>query len=1419
MDQTSYFKYVPNVFKQLFSYQQNMQSQKNLSSLNKEKEFVQQDSNKFYPIIKNEIGLTEDSNKLLHQEKELDVLQNKEVKKIESKQDDLQLEQNQMMNIFTSVQQQKEFVQQDSNKFYPIIKNEIDLTEESNKLLHQEKELNVLQNKEVNKIESKQDDLQLEQNQMMNIFTSVLQQKELEHKLKEIEDYKFNKNIYSQRYFEEQIKIIQEKVILNKDKTEIIKNFQLPEIKGPFQNFINDIEQKQVNTKIHTFLLELENKFNQKQKKSLRELSKQRFFISEIKNFDQQQILNEVQSFIEDQIADFQSIYICKDVISLRYLFQVTSSESFVTFQENKSIKSQILFPDDNNLKYKNISKKKFDVTNYKKCFYTKLYLLLKFEQYQKCYANILQLRTNPNKLYLYDSECIDKIINFIKLQQISKEFQYLIEIFESQHLEQMQSSFKQYTKYLKENYKYQSGESLEKIINQTTLSILKHSLYFQETETRVSENSKLGFKSKNEPSKLIKDQNSNTQNYQNKFYNLYNQQDNQNMQCIHQNNSKNTICQKNLKNNNPKQNQNDNNFKDNYNNQNNNNNNNYRENNLNNNNGQNNQNNNERYNYQDNNKDQNNQNNKDGQNYSQNKQNNNEGQNDQNNNNNLNNQNNNEGQNDQNNNNNLNNQNNNDGQNNNQNNWNNNDGQNDNQNNQNNNEEYNDQNNNNNQNNQNNNEGYNNQNNNNNQNNQNNNDGQNNNQNNQNNNDGQNDNQNNQNNNDGENDNQNNQNNNGEQNNQNNDDGHNNQNNNGGQNNQNNENNEQVLINQNQQNRKYILQLDGGGLRGIIQLFFLSALEELVGQLCDDIFYFIGGTSIGGIIALALRIRKPAKEILEVIIHYFNQNIFLNGFNKYFNGLFSSSFNPDSNLYNILREQIFQDRVFSNIQKNTLVTSAYLDENNKIIPVCFVRFQRVAQEQNLQQNIVMLYKIESRLNDYNTPVRFTQQINGIQYGNAPLWQIAASSSAAYPFLNKFKFAFANNPYQDREFIDGGYLFNNVDILLIEFIKQIDRGYDQNNKLNDYILLSLGNQIHSQNIELIQPNEQDIELQLPSNLFQFIFQRNNILNKSNRNQQQSIFLTQRHCQGQQNDHNLHYLRLTPQNIERDIVLDDTLFETLDYMQLVGHRFIQQLGDNLQIFNIQNNNQFSQIENLEQIHQNDYQQLNDIINRINITEITENYQTFEQYCSSREGQEVENQLIDILQNFYLRNRQIKTSKMIDPKDNLFHKIIYPIQFFEDSRNIYKQQNFKGVLQLAASVESVKLLVKLLSLIEEFIEIRNDNINVVNYIREQIGQNRWNSLIGASANNRTRAFIFLMQKIIEREHNFEQVDLINNFATQNIQQQQQQNLRNILNEIVTNQQNSYKQFTLFKEQHNNLLEVSNQKFREIVQWWIN
>ena len=70
------------------------------------------------------------------------------------------------------------------------------------------------------------------------------------------------------------------------------------------------------------------------------------------------------------------------------------------------------------------------------------------------------------------------------------------------------------------------------------------------------------------------------------------------------------------------------------------------------------------------------------------------------------------------------------------------------------------------------------------------------------------------------------------------------------------------------QKNRKRILALDGGGIKGAFAAGFLETIEEATGKRIAEYFDLIAGTSTGGIIALGLGLGMSASEISKFYVN-----------------------------------------------------------------------------------------------------------------------------------------------------------------------------------------------------------------------------------------------------------------------------------------------------------------------------------------------------------------------------------------------------------------------------------------------------------------------------------------------------------------------------------------------------------------------
>lgn len=116
-----------------------------------------------------------------------------------------------------------------------------------------------------------------------------------------------------------------------------------------------------------------------------------------------------------------------------------------------------------------------------------------------------------------------------------------------------------------------------------------------------------------------------------------------------------------------------------------------------------------------------------------------------------------------------------------------------------------------------------------------------------------------------------------------------------------------------------YTLALSGGGYKGLFTAHVLVELEKQFGCPIAQKFDLIAGTSIGGIIALALALEIPASEIEQMFLKngkkIFKKRWFLS------NGFFFKSKYANKGLFSVL-EEIFKDKKISDLKHRVLITS-----------------------------------------------------------------------------------------------------------------------------------------------------------------------------------------------------------------------------------------------------------------------------------------------------------------------------------------------------------------------------------------------------------------------------------------------------------------------------------------------------------------
>lgn len=215
------------------------------------------------------------------------------------------------------------------------------------------------------------------------------------------------------------------------------------------------------------------------------------------------------------------------------------------------------------------------------------------------------------------------------------------------------------------------------------------------------------------------------------------------------------------------------------------------------------------------------------------------------------------------------------------------------------------------------------------------------------------------------------------------------------------------------------ILTIDGGGIKGLYSAAFIAGLEKRFNKQIADCFDLIAGTSTGGILALALAAKIPAKDIVKFYKDW-GPKIFPQRFTKYYmikSLLFSKYANT------VLEEAL--RHVFGKLK----IKDVYSSENPTAL--CIPSINAVTGEPYV----------------FKTP----HDSKLIRDLDCYLWEVGLATSAAPTYLPLAKIALADSTSSNL-FVDGGLWANNPSkVALVEGLTYIE------SDINNIELLSIGN--------------------------------------------------------------------------------------------------------------------------------------------------------------------------------------------------------------------------------------------------------------------------------------------------------------------------------------------------------------------------
>lgn len=201
---------------------------------------------------------------------------------------------------------------------------------------------------------------------------------------------------------------------------------------------------------------------------------------------------------------------------------------------------------------------------------------------------------------------------------------------------------------------------------------------------------------------------------------------------------------------------------------------------------------------------------------------------------------------------------------------------------------------------------------------------------------------------------------------------------------------------------RGRLLCLDGGGIRGLVLIQTLINLEEAVGRPIVDCFDWIGGTSTGGILALALSCGKSLRECQRLYFRLKEQAFV--GMRPY----------PSETLENMLKEYLGAETVMADIKRPKLCILAVLADRKPVDLHIFRNYQS-AQEILDEHNGTLSPRAEAG-----------DQVSVVSLPPPPppaeqlVWQAARASGAAPSYFRA-----------SGRYLDGGLMGNNptLDVL------------------------------------------------------------------------------------------------------------------------------------------------------------------------------------------------------------------------------------------------------------------------------------------------------------------------------------------------------------------------------------------------------
>lgn len=182
------------------------------------------------------------------------------------------------------------------------------------------------------------------------------------------------------------------------------------------------------------------------------------------------------------------------------------------------------------------------------------------------------------------------------------------------------------------------------------------------------------------------------------------------------------------------------------------------------------------------------------------------------------------------------------------------------------------------------------------------------------------------------------------------------------------------------------ILALSGGGYRGLYTAQVLANLEEQFGTPIGRHFDLITGTSVGGIIALAVSLEIPMKDVVELFVKHGHEIFKKRSFFKRLFGIRKSPYTADGLKTLLQNDHLFGNKILADALHPVIIPSINYTEGKPVV--------------------------------FKTPHHWKFKRDWTM----SLVDVALATSAAPTY-------FPRHIYQDQQFVDGGLCANDPSII------------------------------------------------------------------------------------------------------------------------------------------------------------------------------------------------------------------------------------------------------------------------------------------------------------------------------------------------------------------------------------------------------